>query len=660
MNNHIYLLLFCHLSIVAVQAQEEVQKIEPISFSQVTITDNFWKPRIEKVAEVTIPVCIEQTEIKTPRIDNFLKVINKTGEKAEGRFYDDSDVFKALEAIAYSLKNKPNPIIEKKADEWIDIIAAAQLPDGYINTYYTLGGLEASGLEERWTDMSMHEDYNGGHLIEAGVAYYNATGKKKLLDVGIRFADHFASIFGPGKRHWVTGHEELELALVKLFRVTGETKYLQLADWLLLERGHGYGVGYTWADWKDTAYTQDVVPVKQATEITGHAVRAMYLYTGVADVAAQTNDIEYIDAMKTVWEDVVYRNMYITGGIGSSGDNEGFSEDYDLPNAEAYCETCASVGMVFWNQRMSLLTGDSKYMDVLEKSLYNGAADGLSLSGDRFFYGNVLESDGSDNRREWFGTACCPSNIARLISSLGDYIYAQSQDAIWVNLFVGSETNVNMTKTKVAIIQLTDYPWNGDVKILVDPVRKSEFEVRMRVPGWINGEAAPGDTYYFLNGGKSKMSLTVNGEGAKYEIQNGYAVISREWKKGDQIELKLPMTVNRVVANEKVKENLGRVALQRGPLMYCFEGVDNGDQALHIILGDDVEIEATKEEELLEGIVTLNMEAAVVSVSDDGKKVSTESRHLKAIPYYTWNNRGSSEMQVWVPRKVTKVRLTSR
>ena len=325
--------------------------------------------------------------------------------------------------------------------------------------------------------MSMHEDYNAGHMIEAGVAYYNATGKRKLLDVCIKWADQFDALFGPGKRDWVTGHQELELALVKLYKVTKNEKYLKLADWLLSERGKKLAKGYTWTDWKDTAYAQDVLPVKQQTQITGHAVRAMYMYTGAADVAAQTGDVDYMKAMRNVWEDVVYRNMYITGGIGSAGSNEGFTNDYDLPNEQAYCETCASVGMVFWNQRMNSLTGNAEYIDVLERSLYNGALDGLSLSGDRFFYGNPLASRGQHQRREWFGTACCPANIARLVASLGNYIYAKSDDAIYVNLFVGSNTTIPLKSGNVGVKMETNYPWDGKVKLIIDPVKNSKFKI---------------------------------------------------------------------------------------------------------------------------------------------------------------------------------------
>ncbi len=421
---------FCSIS--NSEAQHSLQKLESVSYSHVKIDDKFWKPRISAVSNVSIPVCIDQTEVKTGRIRNFEKVAAKKGEKHEGMFYDDSDVYKALEAIAYSLKNHPDSALEKKADEWIDKIAAAQLPDGYLNTYFTLGD-----ITKRWTDMDMHEDYCAGHLIEAAVAYYNTTGKRKLLDVAIRFANEIDAAFRLQNRHWVSGHEEIELALVKLYKATGNSRYLNLADWYLRQRGHGYFSDQS----RGRDYYQDKSPVKEQTQITGHAVRAMYLYTGAADVAAAKNDSGYMNAMKQVWEDVVYRNMYITGGIGSSGRNEGFSVDYDLPNEQAYCETCASVGMVLWNQRMNMLTGESKYIDVLEKSLYNGALDALSFSGDRFFYGNTLSSNGGDKRSEWFGTACCPSNIARLVESLGNYIYAKSDNGIWVNLFIGSNTS---------------------------------------------------------------------------------------------------------------------------------------------------------------------------------------------------------------------------
>jgi DUF1680 family protein len=635
--------------------QQQLPILNPVNFSKVTINDSFWKPKIEKVSTVTIPVCIEQTEVKTPRIRNFEKVANQKGEKHEGIFYDDSDVFKALEAIAYSLSTHPDKNLETKADEWINKIEAAQLKDGYLNTYYTLGRLDA-----RWTDMSMHEDYNGGHLIEAAVAYYHATGKRKLLDVAIRFADHFDSLFGPGKRHWVTGHEELELALVKLYRVTNNKKYLSLSNWLLEERGHKYAVGYTWTDWKDTAYAQDLIPVKKQTEISGHAVRAMYLYTGVADVASLTGDQGYVDAMKSVWEDVVYRNMYITGGIGSSGSNEGFSNDYELPNENAYCETCASVGMVFWNQRMNQLTGNSKYIDILERSLYNAAADGLSLDGKLFFYGNPLASDGRHKRREWFGTACCPANIARLIESLGNYIYAQSDNSIYVNLFVGSSTTIEMKKSNVHVSMETTYPWNGDITIQLNPDKKSNFTLNVRIPGWVLGRPVPGDTYSYLSFDSPVYSVKVNGKPTAISIENGYVVINKEWKKGDVVELAYPMEPRRVVAKPEVKEDINRVAFERGPLVYCLEHPDNGGKAFNAFVPDNAILKSEFVPDLLGGIQVIKAEAPVVTASADGMQINTEIKTITAIPYFLWNNRGQGQMQVWLPRKVADVKLGAK
>jgi DUF1680 family protein len=651
MRNLIGLFLFVFLN-AAVFAQKVTRKLENINFSKVTVEDAFWKPRMEKVADITIPVCMDQTEIKTPRIRNFEITAGLRKGDFEGIFYDDSDVFKALEAIAYSLKVKNNPEIEKRADGWIDKIAASQQPDGYINTFYTL-----KEPDKKWSDMSMHEDYNGGHLIEAGVAYFNATGKRKLLDVAIKFADHFDSLFGPDKRHWVTGHQELELALVKLYKTTGNKKYLNLADWLLSERGHKHAVGYTWTDWRDTAYAQDVLPVKQQTQITGHAVRAMYLYTGAADVAAMTGDGEYFKAMKTVWEDVVHRNMYITGGIGSSGSNEGFSVDYDLPNEKAYCETCASVGMVFWNQRMNALSGNAQYIDVLEKVLYNSALDGLSFEGDRFFYGNPLASNGQHFRKEWFGTACCPSNIARLVASLGDYIYGVSDKDIFVNLFIGSSTSLTIQDTKVELRQITAYPWNGKVSLEVKPSKKSSFTLRIRIPGWLKGQAVPGDLYQFKEVKQVQLPILLNGVSIPYKEESGYAVIEREWKMGDFITFELPMDIKRVTARAELKAANNRVALQRGPLIYCVEGTDNEGKAWNFILPDNESIKANFNEKMLGGLMTLQFNAPTVKISADGLDVSTSKQNITAIPYFSWCNRGQTPMQVWLPTKMEDIKI---
>lgn len=644
--------------ISAAVAQAPLQRTVFVNFARVSIQDSFWRPKIDKVATKTLEACIYQTETATPRIRNFERVARAKGEEHEGIFYDDSDVFKALEAMAYSLKTHPSEVMEKKCDEWIDKIAAAQQPDGYLNTWYTL-----KGIQDRYTDMSMHEDYNAGHMIEAGVAYFNATGKRKLLDVCIRWADHFDALFGPGKKHWVTGHQELELALVKLYTVTSDVKYLNLADWLLSERGKKLAKGYTWTDWKDTAYAQDVVPVKEQKEITGHAVRAMYMYTGAADVAAHTGDTAYMKAMRTVWEDVVYRNMYITGGIGSAGSNEGFSVDYDLPNEHAYCETCASVGMVFWNQRMNALTGKAEYMDVLERSLYNGALDGLSLSGDRFFYGNPLASRGQHQRREWFGTACCPANIARMVASLGNYIYAFNSNSIFVNLFAGSSTSFNLKNGMVQVKMESNYPWEGKVKLTLDPVKKSVFKVFLRLPGWMYDVVAPGGLYRVKQEGDDGVNdhfdpgLFVNGKTAGYTIQDGYLVVEREWKKGDWLELTLPMEVKLIESRPELKQDQQRVAIQRGPLVYCVEGADNNGKAWNIIIPGGTKFETIDYKVLDEPVKAITAEVPVVTVGDDGQSLRTEKKKIIAIPYYTWANRGKNEMQVWLPVRINDVKL---
>jgi DUF1680 family protein len=618
-------------------AQEKQTALEAHSFSQIKITDSFWKPKLEKVAKSALPASVYQTEVKTGRIRNFEKAGRKQGEAHEGIYYDDSDVYKALEAIAYSLQNIPDAALEQKADEWISKIASAQEPDGYINTFYSL-----TGLDKRWKDMEKHEDYCAGHLMEAGVAYFQATGKRQLLDVAINMADHIDTQFRQANKPWVSGHEEIELALVKLYKATGEDRYLQLADWFLDQRGRGYGVGGIWDNphW-GPKYAQDDVPVKDQKEITGHAVRAMYLYTGAADVAAAKNDPGYMKAMKTVWEDVVYRNMYVTGGIGSSGSNEGFSIDYDLPNENAYSETCASVGMVFWNQRMNLLEGQSQYIDVLERSLYNAALDGLSLTGDRFFYGNPLASSGQHFRKEWFGTACCPSNIARLVASVGDYIYAKNQNGIWINLFIANQTEFDLSGEKVGVEMKTKFPWEGKVELEVNPITAKRFTVSLRIPGWIQENPVPGKLYSFLQEDETNFTLLVNGEKATFRRENGYAVLDREWKKGDRITYELPLEIRQLQSRPEVLANTDRIAIQRGPLVYCIEGADNEGKVLQLTLSSSPNF-TTKEYQILDEKVQ-----AIQFQALDGQTPKTAT----AIPYYTWANRGQNEMMVWIPKK---------
>ena len=590
--------------------EQPLKMIEQIDFSHVKINDNFWSPRLSKHVSATLPVCIDQIENQTGRIRNFENAAKGEGEHS-GIFFDDSDVYKALEGMAYSLINNPDPELEKKADEWIDKFAAAQQPDGYINTFYTL-----TGLDKRWTNMDKHEMYCAGHMIEAGVAYYQATGKRKLLDVCIRMTDHMMSQFGPGKRHWVPGHEEIELALVKLYQTTQEQKYLDFAYWLLEERGHGHGTMGDEGKW-DPVYYQDIVPVRRLTDISGHAVRCMYLYCGMADVAALKNDTGYIAAIDRLWDDVVHRNMYITGGIGSSRDNEGFTEDYDLPNLDAYCETCASVGMVLWNQRMNQLTGDSKYIDVLERSLYNGALAGISLGGDRFFYVNPLESKGDHHRQEWYGCACCPSQLSRFLPSIGNYIYASSDDALWVNLYIGNTGQIRIGETDILLTQETDYPWDGSVKLTISTSQPLEKEIRLRIPNWCK-------TY----------DLSINGKRINVSEEKGYAVI-KDWKSQDVIALDMDMPVEIVAADPHVKENFDKRAIQRGPLVYCMEEIENPVYFDQIQLSPSTTFQTAFASDILNGIKTI--------------KTNGRAQSATFIPYYAWDNRKAGKMRVWIP-----------
>ncbi len=600
------------LLICACAGKEQQQKlITPVPFSKVKIEDGFWSPRLQAHKDVTLAVCIDQIENQTGRIRNFENAAMGRGEHS-GIFFDDSDVYKALEGMACSLQNHPDLVLEAKCDEWIDKFAEAQQPDGYINTFYTL-----TGLENRWKDMDRHEMYCAGHMIEAGIAYFQVTGKRKLLDVCIRMADHMMTVFGPGKRDWIPGHEEIELALVKLFQVTGEKKYLDFADWLLSERGHGYGSYGDERVWP-TRYYQDEVPVREMTDISGHAVRSMYLFCGMADVASYTGDQGYRDALDRVWDDVVLRNMYITGGIGQSSHNEGFTNDYSLPNLTAYCETCASVGMVLWNWRMGQFTGDGKYADVLERALYNGALAGISLSGDRFFYVNPLESRGDHHRQAWYGCACCPSQICRFLPSIGNYVYGVSDKALWVNLYMGSQADIKLGKKQVTLKQETDYPWNGDVRLTLCLKGKLHTQLRLRIPAWCES-----------------YTLSVNGGPVAFAVEKGYAILERTWKDGDQVTLKLEMPVQMVAADPRVKEDEGLRAIQRGPVVYCLEEADNAEGFDSLFLTENTRFETSALPDKLGGIMEIS------AVNGAG--------HLTYIPYYAWDNRAPGKMKVWIP-----------
>lgn len=600
----------------ACQAPREgnLKRLMPVSFSSVTIDDDFWTPRLLIHKDVTLPVCIDQIENQTGRIRNFENAAKGEGAHS-GIFFDDSDVYKALEGMAYSLQIEPDPRLEAKCDEWVAKFSAAQQPDGYLNTFYTL-----TGLENRWRDMDRHEMYCAGHLTEAAVAYYRATGRRSLIEVAEKFADHMMSVFGPDKRHWVPGHEEIELALVKLYEVTGKRKYLDFAAWLLDQRGHGYGSYGDDRVWP-AVYYQDEVPVRELSRITGHAVRSMYLYCGMADVAAYTGDRELIAALDRLWDHVVNRNMYITGGIGQSSRNEGITEDYDLPNLTAYCETCASVGMVFWNWRMNQFTGDAKYIDVMERSLYNGALAGISLKGDRFFYVNPLESRGGHHRQEWFGCACCPSQIARFIPSVGNYAYATSDKALWVNLYMGSDVTVNVAGREMKVHQTTSYPWDGNVTLELGLQKPVKGEMRLRIPGWCKD-----------------YKLAVNGSAVNAPVEKGYAVLARKWQDKDRIELVLDMPVEMVSADPRVKENEGKRAVQRGPVVYCIEQVDNPEGFDGLMLSGGM---AFRVERLPADRWWGHSLVQITASGEDGK--------LSLIPYFAWDNREAGKMKVWIP-----------
>ncbi len=605
-------------TLVACQSprEEKMKLMTPVSFADVEINDDFWTPRLLIHKDVTLPVCIDQIENQTGRIRNFENAAKGKGEHS-GIFFDDSDVYKALEGMAYSLQIEPDPELEAKCNEWVDKFYAAQQPDGYLNTYYTL-----TGLENRWHDMDRHEMYCAGHMMEAAVAYYKATGRRRLVDVAEKFAHHMMTVFGPGKRHWVPGHEEIELALVKLYEVTGKQEYLDFAAWLLDERGHGYGSygdGRVWP----AVYYQDEVPVRELSRITGHAVRSMYLYCGMADVAAYTGDEELMAALDRLWDHVVMRNMYITGGIGQSSRNEGITEDYDLPNLTAYCETCASVGMVLWNWRMNHFTGDAKYIDVMERSLYNGALAGISLKGDRFFYVNPLESEGNHHRQEWYGCACCPSQICRFIPSVGNYAYATSENALWVNLYMGSDVTVKLSGADMQVHQTTTYPWDGNVVLDLGLQKPVRGEVRLRIPGWCKD-----------------YTLTVNGNAVQTPEEKGYAVLSRKWQDKDRIELILSMPVEVVAADPRVKEDAGKRAIQRGPIVYCMEQVDNPDgfDSLQLTEGMEFRMEKLPKKQWW-GHEILQITA------QNGED------ELVLIPYFAWDNREAGKMKVWIPFK---------
>ena len=637
------------------KAVESGYLINSVPFTDVKLADEFWAPRVEMNRAVTIPFAFKQCEA-TGRVANF----EIAGGLKEGAFcskypFDDSDVFKIIEGASYALMTHPDPELEKYADELIAKIAAAQEEDGYLYTARTIDPkhlpVDWSG-QERWANLYLsHELYNAGHLYEAAVAHYRATGKRNLLNVALKNADLISSVFGPGKRHGAPGHQEIEIGLVKLYRLTGKKRYLELAKFFLGERGNAkdrklYG-----------EYSQDHKPVSQQTEAVGHAVRATYMYSAMADVAALTGNRDYLEAINRLWENAASKKMYLTGGIGAAGGIEGFGLDYELPNASAYCETCASIGFILWNHRMFLLNGDSKYIDILERTLYNALLSGIGQSGDLFFYPNPLASFGQHRRSPWFNCACCPTNVSRFIPQIPGLIYATRDDALYVNLFAAGTANLNFRGQKIRVGQETRYPWEGDVRIAISPERPAEFGLLLRIPGWALGKPVPNDLYRYLDEGNGRVTLRVNGQEIPPELSQGYAVIRRVWKNGDVVELDFPMPVRRVVAHQAVRSDEGRVALERGPVVYCAEWPDNSGLVSNLVVPDGAQLGAEKRDDFLNGIVVVRGEATALHEGRAAGSVESVNQEFAAIPYYAWAHRGEGEMAVWLARENSKARV---
>lgn len=611
-------------------------KLSAVPFTQVEIEDSFWSPRRETNRLVSIPVNLAMLE-KSGNLRNFELAAARATNGFTGPVFMDSDVYKALEAASYSLATHPDPELDKRLDGIIAKLAGAQLPDGYLDTYYIV---KEPG--RRWTNLrDNHELYCAGHLFEAAVAHFQATGKRNFLIIATQLADHIDSVFGPApKRLGYPGHPEIELALIKLWRVTGERRYFELARFFVENRGRKFFAEEhrTPLDRYDGAYWQDDVPIFEHKTIKGHAVRAAYLLSGTTDVAAETGDVRLFKMIHRVWRNTAQRNLYLTGGIGPSAHNEGFTEDYDLPNLTAYQETCASVALAQWNHRLALLDGDARYADIVERSLYNGVLDGVSLDGAKFFYVNPLASEGGHHRSPWFGCACCPPNVARTLASLGGYAYATSDHALWVNLYIQGAVNTTVAGRKVGLRVVTEYPWDGKIVLKPQVTPRASFELRLRVPGWSDGAI-----------------VAVNGKPVKSPVlERGYLVLSRAWRTGDSVALNLPMRVQRIAAHPRVKEDAGQLAIQRGPLVYCLEACDQSEPLSSLYLPATAELKPVKKPGMLGGIVAVQGFAEVAAELDWSGRLyrpAASSRRvpITAIPYYAWDNRTAGAMKVWLP-----------
>ncbi|OGD28739.1 MAG: six-hairpin glycosidase [Candidatus Aminicenantes bacterium RBG_19FT_COMBO_65_30] len=654
------------LSVTCAQAPKADYPAAPVPFTDVHLTDAFWAPRLETNRTVTIPHIFKQSE-ETGRVKNFELAEAALGGAMDGKYcsrfpFDDSDVYKIIEAASYALATHADPELEKYVDGLIAKIAAAQEPDGYLYAARTIGGPPPQDWlgKERWSHLYMsHELYNVGHLYEAAAAHFQATGKKNLLAIATKNADLVAKEFGPGKRTNPPGHEEIEIGLVKLYRVTGTKKYLDQAKFFIDARGKTEGRIPYGREGRERLlygeYAQDDKPFIEQTTAVGHAVRAGYLYAGAADVAALTGDQAYIAALDKIWADVVGTKLYITGGIGAAGAWEGYGPPYRLPNASAYAETCANIATFLWNSRMQRLGLDAKYADVMERILYNGVLSGISLSGDRFFYPNPLASYGQHERVPWFSCACCPPNVARVLASVPGYFYAATSDRIYVNLFAQGTAKLRAGGTDLEVVQTTEYPWKGDVRIEVKPKKAAELTLAVRIPGWAMNRPVPSDLYSYTEPAEDSPTLKVNGEAVELIMDKGYALVSRTWQAGDTVELSLPMPIRRVAAHEAVEADRVRVAVERGPLVYCAEWPDNDGRVSNLVLADGAPLAAEARPDLLGGIVVIRGETE--ALGEKAGKVVTEKKALTLIPYYAWANRGKGEMTVWLARDPAKARI---
>ncbi len=627
--------------------------IDPVPFTAVKVTDNFWGQRLKASRETTIPLAFSKCE-ETGRYENFVKAAHPCDTIHVGGFsFDDTDVYKTIEGASYLLQTYPDKRLENYIDSVLVIVAAAQEPDGYLYTARTMNPKhphEWAG-SKRWEaveDLS-HEFYNLGHMIEGAIAHYQATGKRNFLDIAIKYADCVCREIGdgPGQVARVPGHQIAEMALAKLYLVTGDKKYLDQAKYFLDKRGYTS---------RTDEYSQAHKPVIEQDEAVGHAVRAAYMYAGMADVAALTGDSAYIKAIDRIWDNIVGKKYYITGGIGATSNGEAFGANYELPNMSAYCETCAAIGNVYVNHRLFLLHGDSKYYDVLERTLYNGLISGVALDGGSFFYPNPLESMGQHQRQPWFGCACCPSNIARFIPSLPGYVYAVKGDDVYVNLFMSNTGDLKVNGKDVTLSQSANYPWNGDIDLTVDKNKAGKFDLKIRIPGWVKNHPVPSDLYTYSDGKRAGYTVMVNGKPAEGSITpDGYFTIGRNWKKGDKVQLHLDMEPRTVRANNKVEADRGRIAVERGPVVYCAEFPDNDFDVLSIFVNQKPQFTVTEKPDMLYGLVELSTDGQVLSYDDKGR-LQTRDVQLNLIPYYAWCHRGSGNMAVWLPQELSASR----